>query len=102
MPIHSHHSPQSLKPEWIAEPRQEERCSIFVDDCFCDRGSERHHALRQPRGHAAAMKWKISNAGTFHGKEYKQKSRPKKKVGGSPLFPPFFLFGRGVGEGGLA
>src|ERR1044072_2260077 len=97
MPIHSHHSPQSLKPEWIAEPRQEERCSIFVDDCFCDRGSERHHALRQPRGDAAAMKWKISNAGTFHGKDCNEKCDPKKKWVEVPVLLPSSLLGEGLG-----
>src|ERR1044072_8566671 len=97
MPIHSHHSPQSRKPEWIAEPRQEERCSIFGDDCFCDRGSERHHALRQPRGHAAAMKWKISNAGTFHGKDCNEKCKQKKNGAEPPFFPPLPFGKKGWG-----
>ena len=66
MPIHSHHGTERLKPERIAQPRQEDGGAVVPDDGFADRRAQFGHALGKPLGDAAAVKRKICDSGALH------------------------------------
>jgi hypothetical protein len=66
MPVHAHHGPEGLKPERIAEPRQEFGGAVVMDNALDDRSSELFHALREPEGHSAAVKRQVSGSRAFH------------------------------------
>ena len=62
MPIHPHHAAERLEPERIAQPAEERRMAVVMDDAFRNGGAERRHARGQPLRHASAMQRKIGNA----------------------------------------
>ena len=66
MPVHSHHGSEGLKPERIAQARQQLRRSVMVNHGLGDRRAERSHAGREPRRHTPTVQRKISGAGPFH------------------------------------
>src|SRR5205814_10460696 len=66
MPIHSHHRAKRLKPEWIAQARENRRRTIITNNYFGDCGAEFGHPLGQPLRHASAVQRQISDSGTLH------------------------------------
>ena len=66
VPVHAHHAAERLEPERIAQPAEERRMAVVMDDALGDRRAERRHARRQPLRHASAMQRKIGDAGTLH------------------------------------
>src|SRR5205085_1830600 len=66
MPIHPHHGAQRLKPEWVAEARQEFRPAVSMNDGFDNTGAQLRHAVGEPLRHASAMQWEIGDSGTLH------------------------------------
>jgi len=55
MPIHSHDASGRLKPEWIADAREEFGDAVGPNNVFNDRGAELGHALGQPDRHTATI-----------------------------------------------
>jgi hypothetical protein len=90
---------QRLKPERIAEARQENRRAVVAHNHFCDCSAELRHALGKPLQYTAAVKRKVGNAGTFHGRLYR---RPAVKVLRRASFVPApnAFIGRGLADGG--
>src|SRR6185312_10623348 len=55
MPVHSHQAAQSLKPEGIAEAREQFRLPIVIENAFGDRRAQAGHSLGQPSRYTSAM-----------------------------------------------
>jgi hypothetical protein len=55
VPVHPHHATERLKPERVAQAREQRLGAVAVDDGLGDGGAEQGHAFRQPRRHAAAV-----------------------------------------------
>ena len=66
VPVHAHDAAERLKPERVAQSREEGGPAVVRDDVFGDRGAERRHPRGEPCRHAAAMQRKIGDAGTLH------------------------------------
>ena len=66
MPVHPHHAAERLEPERIAQPAEQRRLAVVMDDALRDGRAERRHPRRQPRRHASAMERQIGNARAFH------------------------------------
>jgi len=45
MPVHSHYTPERLKPEWIGEAGQQRRYAIMMDHALSDGGAEQSHPV---------------------------------------------------------
>jgi hypothetical protein len=55
MPVHPHHGAERLKPERVAQPREQFAGSVMIEDAFGDRCAEFGHALGQPCRHTPAV-----------------------------------------------
>src|SRR5207244_3604880 len=66
MPVHPHHAPQRLKPEGVAQTREELGSPVMMKNALHDRGAELRHALGQPWRYASAMQRKIGMARAEH------------------------------------
>jgi hypothetical protein len=66
MPVHPHDRAERLKPERIAEARQERGAAVVMDDALGDGCTEYRHTRRQPRGHSTAVQREIGNTRALH------------------------------------
>jgi hypothetical protein len=66
VPVHAHHSAERLKPEGVAQAREEERCAVVLDDGFGDGDAQFGHPLGKPLRNAAAVKREICDSSPFH------------------------------------
>ena len=66
MPVHAHHRTEGLKPERIAQAREQLGRTVVEKNAFADRRAEARHAIGQPGRDTAAMQRKIGVAGASH------------------------------------
>ena len=64
--IHPHDTPESLKPEWIAQPGKKFAGSIMKQNTFRNRCPHDGHAFREPLRYAATMQGQIGDSGALH------------------------------------
>jgi hypothetical protein len=55
-----------LKPKGIAQPRQESRGTVMIDDGLGDGSPEFGHAFSEPLRHAATVKRQICGSRALH------------------------------------
>src|SRR5580700_618380 len=66
VPIHAHHRTEGLKPERIAQAREQFGGSIVQKNALANGRAQQRHAIGEPSRNVAAMQGKIGVAGASH------------------------------------
>src|SRR3954470_4864100 len=66
VPVHAHHAAQRLEPERIAQPGEQFRRAVVVENTLGNRGAQHRHALGKPRRHTPAMQRQVGDSGALH------------------------------------